>query len=165
MATGHRAAKSLQGLGRPVDKRRRIGIRNDLGKCAVEVQADERLSASNDADQLTVGVQRVRQGRHAIVAGADRDIAEVGYHDVGASMQQVVGMPASVHADDEREPALAPGLDTGVGIPDEDATLWRRTQCADGFQQDGRVRLVGRSRDPGFGQLARQKDGRVVVGA
>ena len=100
----------LQGLGRAVDERGRIGIRDDLGQRAVEVETHERLSAIDDADQLAIGVQRVRQLRHAFVTGAHRDIGEVGNHHVGAAAQEFLGMAGAVDADDEREPAVATGL-------------------------------------------------------
>ena len=51
----------LQGLRRAVDERGGIGIRDDLGQGAIEVEAHKRLTAGDNADQLTVGVQRVGQ--------------------------------------------------------------------------------------------------------
>ena len=104
---GAQRRQVLQRLGRAVDERGRIGIRDDLGQGAVEVEAHERLPAADDADQLTVGVQRVRQLRHPLVAGAHGDVGEVGDHDIGTVTLEFVGVSGPVDADDEREAAVA----------------------------------------------------------
>jgi hypothetical protein len=93
--------KPIQRIGCAVDKRCRIRIRDDVGQCAVEVQADERLPAVDDADQLTIRVQRVRQLRHGFVPGAHLHIGEVGNYHVGAVREKVFGMTGAVDTDNE----------------------------------------------------------------
>ena len=85
IATGHCAAKLLQGLGRAVDKRGRVGIRDDLRQRPVVVETDERLPAGDNADQLTVGVERVWKLRYVFVTLADLDVGKVVDHDVGTA--------------------------------------------------------------------------------
>ena len=76
----------FQRLGRAVDERGRAGIGNDGGQRSVVVEEQHRLSGAGDADQLTVGLQRIRDFRDALVTRANRDVRQVGDHDVGTAL-------------------------------------------------------------------------------
>src|ERR1700692_3965810 len=97
----------FQRLGRPIDKRGRARIGNDGGQRSVIVEKQHRLSGAGDADQLTIGLQRIRDFRDALVTRANRDVGLVGDHDVGTVARQVVGASGPADADDERESAVA----------------------------------------------------------
>ena len=146
----------LQSLGGTVDKNGRIRIRDDFGQGAVEVEAHDRPPTVHDRAQLTIGLQCVRQLRHALVAGAHLYLGEVGNHHVGAVLEEVVGMSGPVDANDECEPAVAACLDSGLGVLDDHGPLRGRAQSAGGLHQDG---WVGLTRQPeSFGDHAVHPD-------
>ncbi len=107
------------------------------------------LAAVHDADQLTVGVQRVGQLRHAFVAGTNGDVAEIGNDAVGTEAQQFVGVAGAIDTDDEPEPAVATGLHAGLGVFDDNRPLHSSAQPAGQFQQHSRIRLARQSKSLG----------------
>ena len=92
MATGHTVGDEFQRLGGAVDEPGRTGIRDDGGQRSVVVQEQHRLSCAGDADQLTVGRQRIREFRDPLVTRANGDVGQVGEHDVGTA-----GAPSRRH--------------------------------------------------------------------
>ncbi len=66
--------QAFQRLGRAIGERRRTGIGNDGRQRSVVVEEQHRLSGTGDADQLTVGLQRIRDFRDALVTCANRDV-------------------------------------------------------------------------------------------
>ena len=82
----------LQGFGRAVDKRGRVGVRDDLRERPVVVETDERLPAGDNAHQLTVGVEGVWKLRYVFVTLADLDVGKVIDYDVGTACQQLIGI-------------------------------------------------------------------------
>ena len=143
---GHGAHRrdEFQRLGRAVDEPGRSGIRDDGGQRSVVVQEQHRLSCAGDADQLTVGRQRIREFRDPLVTRANRDVGQVGEHDVGTVVRQVVGTSGPVDADDEREPAVAARRHACGGVLDDDTPLRSHTESAGSLQKHCGIGLFGR---------------------
>ena len=136
----------LQRLGCTANQPRRGRIGHDRGQRSIVVECDHRAPGADDADHLTIGLQRVRDGGHAFVAGAHVDLGEVVDHDVGSTLQEVDAVPGPVDADHQREPATAAGRHAGLGVRDDDGALRARTNTARGILN----RRAGFSRQPQF---------------
>ena len=142
---GHGAHRrdEFQRLGGAVDEGGRSGIGNDGGQRSVVVEEQHRLSCAGDADQLTVGRQRIREFRDPLVTSADGDVGQVGEHDVGTVVRQVVGTSGPVDTDHERESAVTARRHACGGVLDDDTPLRSRTELTGGFQKHCGIGLFG----------------------
>ena len=161
----HRAVRrqALQGFDRAVDKRGRVGVRDDLRERPVVVETDERLPAGDNAYQLTVGVEGVWKLRHVFVTLADLDVGKIVDHDVGTACQQLVSITGVVYTDHDREAVFVARLHPGLGVHDEHGPARIRGESARCFEQNGGV---GLARKPDYlGEHTVERGGEQILDA
>ena len=115
-----------ESLGGAVDQPRGVGVSDDRGQRAVEVEADRRAMTTQDSGDVGIGFERIRYLRHPPVTGANPDSVEIVDHHIGAPLQQLAGTSRRAEPDHQREPAVT-GRDDPVGSAVDDDGPFRST--------------------------------------